>query len=151
MKIIFWASAILIAFTFILSCRNSHTNHKLVSGQGIEADSSVDKAHTSANSADWEGTYKGILPCADCEGVETEIILNPDNTFVKRTKYIGKDSKYFEISGAFSWNDTGNTITLAGITNAPSQYFVGENSLTQLDMQGEKITGTLAARYVLIK
>jgi len=32
---------------------------------------------------------------------------------------------------------------------APDSYHVGENRLIQLDMQGERITGALAERYVL--
>ncbi len=27
----------------------------------------------SQNSLDWPGTYTGTLPCADCEGIKTEI------------------------------------------------------------------------------
>ncbi|HSH50375.1 MAG TPA: copper resistance protein NlpE N-terminal domain-containing protein, partial [Bacteroidales bacterium] len=27
--------------------------------------------HTSEISLDWQGTYKGVLPCADCPGIET--------------------------------------------------------------------------------
>ena len=34
--------------------------------------------HNSQNSLDWEGVYKGILPCADCDGIETEIVINSD-------------------------------------------------------------------------
>ena len=35
--------------------------------------------------------------------------------------------------------------------NAPKFYFVGENTLTQLDMEGKKITGSLAEEYILSK
>ena len=31
--------------------------------------------HTTMNSLDWDGTYTGILPCADCKGIETNITL----------------------------------------------------------------------------
>lgn len=48
-------------------------------------------------------------------------------------------------------NEAGNTITFDGLQNQPNQYFVGENTLTQLDMNGNKITGNLASNYILQK
>ncbi|MDF5415545.1 copper resistance protein NlpE N-terminal domain-containing protein, partial [Vibrio parahaemolyticus] len=35
--------------------------------------------------------------------------------------------------------------------DAPNQYFVGENVLMKLDMNGEKVTGDLAQLYNLTK
>jgi uncharacterized lipoprotein NlpE involved in copper resistance len=112
----------------------------------------ADTTHTSQNTLDWNGTYKGVVPCADCEGIETTLILNADNTYQMRTRYLGKPGdKSFETTGTFSWNAGGNTIILAGVENAPGQYFVGENQLIQLDMSGARITGNLADKYILTK
>ncbi len=93
----------------------------------------------------------GTLPCADCEGIETEVQLTDNGEFVKKTKYLGKgDGTVSESKGKFDWNADGNSITLSGI-DAPNQYAVGENTLTHLDREGKKITGTLADNYVLRK
>lgn len=108
-------------------------------------------AHNAKNSLDYIGTYKGILPCADCEGLETTICINENNTYNIKTLYQGKGEKVFEQKGAFSWNKAGNTIVLDDVKNGPNQYFVGENTLTQLTMSGEKVTGNLAAQYILAK
>lgn len=109
-------------------------------------------AHNSQTALDWQGTYKGIMPCADCEGIETELILTKDLTFVIQTKYLGKgEAKVFEEKGNFIWDKTGGSISLLGLKGRPSQYKVGENKLIQLDMQGNSITGQLAEKYVLIK
>jgi heat shock protein HslJ len=109
-------------------------------------------AHNSQTALDWQGTYKGIMPCADCEGIETELILTKDLTFVIQTKYLGKgEAKVFEEKGNFIWDKTGGSISLLGLKGRPSQYKVGENKLIQLDMQGNAITGQLAEKYVLIK
>jgi copper homeostasis protein (lipoprotein) len=106
----------------------------------------------SENSLDWNGTYKGIVPCADCEGIETTLVLNLDRTFSLQTKYLGKtNSVGLDIKGNFTWNRAGNTITLGGIKEAPAQYLVGENHLRQLDMSGQKITGALEEKYLLKK
>lgn len=136
---------------FLVSCNSSSNNPEAGDSSQDTNDSIVIDGHNSANSLDVEGTYKGILPCANCEGIETEIALNKDLTFVKKSKYLGKDNKVFEENGSFSWNPAGNTITLSGIKNAPNQYFVGENKLQQLDMEGRKITGDLAEKYILTK
>jgi len=71
----------------------------------------------SRNSIDWEGTYTGVLPCADCEGIETVIKLSKDLTYSMTSKYIGKSSKTFEGKGSFSWSKEGNKIKLGNITD----------------------------------
>ena len=112
----------------------------------------MQNAHTSQNSLDWNGLYKGVLPCADCEGIESNIMLNADNTYLIQTKYLGKgETKPTERTGTFTWNAEGNTVLFSGMENAPNQYFVAENKLIQLDMAGKKIEGKLAEKYVLAK
>lgn len=109
-------------------------------------------SHNSQTSLDWPGTYKGVAPCADCEGIETEITLSKNLTYVIKTKYLGKgDGKMFEETGSFVWDKKGNTVSLQGINARPSQYKVGENQLIQLDMEGKIISGPLAEKYVFIK
>jgi copper homeostasis protein (lipoprotein) len=112
----------------------------------------TDGAHTSKNSLQWHGMYKGVLPCADCEGIETVLVLNAEHTYLLQTKYLGKgDGKVIERTGSIAWNTSGNTIMLAGVEDAPSMYLVAENHLTQLDQNGNKITGDLADKYLLVK
>lgn len=106
--------------------------------------------HNSQISLDWQGTYKGVVPCVDCEGIETEITLNKDLTFVMHTKYLGKaDQKVFEQKGTFSWDESGSIIVLEDLKVKPNEYKVGENTLMQLDLDGNRITGELADKYVL--
>ena len=109
-------------------------------------------SHNSQNSLDWQGTYKGVTPCADCEGIETEVVLNIDLTYIIRTKYLGKgDAKIYEEKGNFVWDETGSSIALQGVKGRPSNYKVGENKLIQLDIKGNTISGALAEKYVLTK
>jgi len=107
--------------------------------------------HNSSNSLDWAGTYRGTLPCADCEGIKTELILNQDYSYTFKTSYIGKVDQPSVETGTFAWNEAGNTITLSGAKNRPSQYFVAENKVIQLDMDGNKISGSLSENYILKK
>ncbi len=132
---------LVVASLFSFSCNNKSAKGK----------STMDTSHNSANSLDWNGNYKGTLPCADCPGILNELTLNNDNTYILRIKYLGRDSIAQEESGSFSWNSEGNTITLENSKNRPAKYFVGENKITQLDLNGNRITGALAENYVLTK
>lgn len=109
-----------------------------------------DVAHNAKNSIDYVGIYKGILPCPDCQGMEMEIAINENSTFCIKTKYNGKGDKVFMQKGNFTWNKKGNTIILTGV-NGSNQYFVGEGTLTQLDVYGKKSTGSFADEYILSK
>lgn len=89
------------------------------------------------------------VPTASGEGMVVSLTL-ADSTYVKKTEYVGK-KEIFEDKGKYTWNAEGNTVILDGIDGAPNQYFVGENTLTQLDMKGKKIAGELADQYILRK
>ena len=148
-----------IALFFLASCQpgaakesKDSTSTATDSTAMVGDSSAADKAHTTQNSLDWSGMYKGVLPCADCEGIETVLLLNADNTYLLQTKYLNKgDAPAIEKTGGFTWNTEGNTVILSGIENAPNQYFVAENKIIQLDMAGQKIEGKLAEKYVLVK
>lgn len=103
--------------------------------------------HNAKISLDYVGTYKGNLPCAYCESIETTIVLNEDS-YIKETIYRGKSDKVSKETGTYSWNEAGNTITLSG-SEAPNQYFVGEGVLFHLDAEGKRIEGDLADSYRL--
>src|SRR6187431_1282003 len=73
--------------------------------------SQAQDSHNSMNSVDWVGTYRGVLPCASCEGIETELTLNKNKTYDLITRRIGKgDLGVKAISGSFSWDKAGNKI-----------------------------------------
>lgn len=142
---------LILAAMALASCSTSSTSEADNDSSAIaETEMTIDD-HNSQNSLDYAGTYMGELPCADCEGIETQITLNEDGTFAKKMTYLGKgDDDSFEEKGNYTWDTAGQEITLEG-HEAPNQYFVGENTLTQLDINGQKIEGDLAALYVLRK
>ncbi|MCH8557372.1 MAG: copper resistance protein NlpE [Balneolia bacterium] len=108
--------------------------------------------HNARNSLDYAGEYTGITPCANCEGIRTTVTITYEGTFTKTMEYLGyEDDSEHRFEGEYSWNDAGNTITLQGLEDQPSQYFVGENMLVQLDMDGNRVTGELAEMYILTK
>src|SRR5688500_7718216 len=111
----------------------------------------ADTAHNSKTSLDWDGVYRGVLPCANCEGIETTIHLVKDAHYTVRAKYLGKSDSIYERSGKFEWNDQGNTIRFDEGSDKATIFFVGENALTQFDNDGKRITGEMADRYILRK
>lgn len=106
-------------------------------------------SHTSQNALDWEGTYHGSLPCADCEAIKITVDLKNDLTYTIKEEYFGKTDAVFQSSGTFKWSVDGQKIHLSDSTR--NAFFVGENRLIQLDNAGNKITGDLASFYVLNK
>jgi heat shock protein HslJ len=116
----------------------------------VQKETNLPDKSTSRNSLDWAGTYKGILPCADCEGIETTLIISSNYVFQITKKYLGKKSEPIEKYGVFEWNKEGNTITLIDI-DSPNKFFVRENSVVQLDIDGNFISGELAEKYILEK
>jgi uncharacterized lipoprotein NlpE involved in copper resistance len=114
------------------------------------ADQPVDM-HNSEISLDWAGVYTGVIPAASGPGINVTMTLRYDLTYEVQYQYIDRpDDGDFTITGTFRWNEAGSAITLDA-TNIPPHYSVGEGRLTQLDMEGNPITGALADNYVLIK
>ena len=133
-----WILIALPALWVMVSC---NTARKTVQTTGFDG-------HTSQNALDWDGTYRGLLPCADCPGLLTALTLTSLDRYVLKTRYLGnKGGETFTDSGTFAWDDAGQVITL----ESGNKYFVGENQLTQLDRDGNKVTGSLAEHYLLAK
>jgi len=107
--------------------------------------------HNSRISLDWDGTYAGMLPCADCDAVQTVLTLYSNETFSRKVTYIGRDGRTFEDEGAFEWSEDGGSISIDNIDGSRQKYLVGEGFLLHLDRKGERITGARSERYRLEK
>lgn len=92
-------------------------------------------AHNSRDSLDWAGTYAGVLPCADCPGIETRLVLHGDGRFELSTRYLDRQVAAQTGGGRFTWNSAGSTITLDAAGRG-QQFRVGEGRLLQLDRDG---------------
>jgi heat shock protein HslJ len=88
--------------------------------------------HTSRIALDWAGTYEGLLSCADCAGIHTQLTLEPDGRFEMVTRPLVRDAVPSSARGAFDWEADGNTIALGD--DADGQRFaVGEGRLLLLE------------------
>lgn len=147
----------ILVFTGVLlpllfaGCGNKKTAAEPQSG--VESGMTAPDGHNSRNSLDWIGTYRGILPCADCEGIRTEIRLSANLTYEISTQYLGKSKELLTNSGNFNWDEGGNTIRLGSEKEglAGRHYQVGENRLFHLDDSGNRIAGGFPEKYELNK
>lgn len=145
--------ALSLASVFLVACSKAdNKNNQEQTPTAASEAVAVDSAHTAENSLDWNGTYKGVLPCADCEGIETELELNADKTYELKETYLGKgDGKAFESKGSFQFDANNTSVIELDKTGDNRKYFVAEGYLKALDMEGNKITGDLADKYELKK
>lgn len=108
--------------------------------------------HNAQKSLDWPGVYHGFVPCEDCKGIKTTLALNANGSYLLITQYIGKSDREIVEKGKFTWGNTSNTVVLTSRNGESTrQFLVGENTLTQLDNAGNRITGKQADRYTLTR
>ena len=50
--------------------------------------------HNAETSLDYRGTYRGVLPAADCPGIETTLTLKPDGTYSLHEEYLERDARF---------------------------------------------------------
>ncbi|MHC5355023.1 copper resistance protein NlpE [Myroides sp. LJL115] len=149
--LVFGALAIALSFT---SCK-TETKEKQEQQSTTEQTTPAQEftgqdGHTTQNSVDWDGTYQGVIPCADCPGIKVTIVLNPDGTFQREDVYMDKQDGTMQETGSFTWDKTGTIVTLKG-KDQISQFKVQEGNIVMLDTDGNIIEGTLAQNYVLKK
>jgi copper homeostasis protein (lipoprotein) len=143
--------SIIFIFVLIMMVSACNSTKKTAQSEGAEKSVTVDN---SRNSLDWVGVYLGTLPCADCEGIRTEIRLNNDLSYKIATKYLGESDQVYQSNGYFKWDETGNKIILEeakGRNVAAGQYLVGENRLITLDTEGNRIQSTLPPDTYILK
>lgn len=139
---------ILLAFTvsglLLISCQKKTEVVKETTVSEQETPN-VDTDHTSQNSLDWMGTYESTLPCADCPGIKTTIVLNDNDTFAITNEYLERNTKTEDV-GEIMWHDNGSVVHLKG-KQTDIKLKVVENGLIHLDQEGKEIDGEFKNLY----
>lgn len=137
----------LLVFIFFLACNTQNKNFKKQQALAEK------NAHTSRYTLDWSGVYRGVLPCADCEGIQMEISISKKGTYELKKRYEGKSPEIFTEKGNFRWLPEGNGITLysGNNSNEYTHFLVGENQLIKLDKDANRINSEFSELYVLKK
>ncbi|MCC8036031.1 MAG: copper resistance protein NlpE [Rikenellaceae bacterium] len=121
-----------------------------------DTNAAVSTDHTSRkDAAEYTGTYIGTVPCADCDGIEVNLRIKTDGEYKLKTRHIagkeGVDDIHSEYDGKYIWDGAGRTLTLENISARPNKYLYSDGTLIQLDINGNRIKGPLADRYILKK
>ena len=138
---------ILAAAITLVAC-GGNQQKKAVS-EKVKADAVKVDMHDAESSLDYQGTYTGVFPAADCPGIDMRLTLKKDGTYSLHMKYLNRDSEFDE-KGVFTVKE--NLLTLTPSEGGQPQYYkVEENRLRRLDAEKQPVTGALADNYVLQK
>jgi copper homeostasis protein (lipoprotein) len=92
-------------------------------------------------------TFRGVLPCADCEGIEYTITLRADGTYWRSRRYLGVAAGGEDTAldlGRWSLGGVPERIELRAGREEPELWSrQGESELHKLDRQGRPIESSL--------
>lgn len=136
----------LAASLSLVACKQNAKNQAQTEKVAIETEQVID-THDAEHSLSYFGVYEGVIPAADCPGIEVKLILHEDQTFELHEAYIDREDSTFTEKGSFSVD--ANHLILFKAHDEESNYKIEEGRLRMLDMQGNEITGELADHYLL--
>lgn len=128
-----------LAFLFITACQAQRESRNEIKEAPAELKSQV------------VGTWQGTLPCADCEGIDYQLVLNPDGGYNERLDYLGKSDENFTASGKWIVS-TDSVVRLDEEEKTGHHSFVFSNGqLEVLELEEQRIDTELNAAYKLQK
>ncbi|MDR0291508.1 MAG: copper resistance protein NlpE N-terminal domain-containing protein [Elusimicrobium sp.] len=94
---------------------------------------------------EYAGAFSGVLPCADCAGINTELTLNPDNTYQLSETYLKDVPQTFGSEGKWTPAADFKTFELKNSQNKEKEFyaFSGKNELKKLDINAKPIESDL--------
>jgi len=95
------------------------------------------------------GIWLGMLPCADCEGIDYQINLKNDYTFKQKSVYKGKSEEILIDEGR--WGFVSDSVIAISGNEDYKMFLIQQNHLVMLDQDGNKIESSFEERYHLSK
>ena len=84
-------------------------------------------------------SWRGVLPCADCEGIETSLFLEKDGTWVMNERYLGAREEPSSFASYGTWARTADKLVLTDSKGEKSYYRAKGDALEMLDREGNPI------------
>ncbi|MDQ2703101.1 MAG: copper resistance protein NlpE [Pseudomonadota bacterium] len=111
---------------------------------GVQPDAAASDARALA------GTYAGLLPCADCPGIDETLVLDADGGYVLTDTYRESDGAAHVVQGTWSIEPDGKRIRLdPGNKGDADRFFAIEaDALVNLDTDGKPIDSPFDMRLV---
>lgn len=108
----------------------------------------ISDGHDASNALDYQGTYRGTIPGADCPGIDVTLEVRKNGTFYLKYDYLERNTS-FENTGKYRVD--GNYLITVGNKNDTTYYKLEENRIRLLDGDRNVITGKLEQHYILKK
>ena len=110
---------LMISAVLLIACSPKMHNGK----QAVQAD----------NVMAWSGTYRGVLPCADCNRIELEIVLFEDFHYQMKTEKVGSIQFPPQIvRGKFKWRFDGVGLIQLDDKGGNMVFFVGKDGKLEM-------------------
>lgn len=104
-------------------------------GTVFTPDSPSVQVDTPSIAANWPGYYSDTLPCADRPGIDTQLWVRSDSTFILLQHYIGRDTLPQGIIG--QWHVVNGLLTVGYTGAKPEFYRYTTKGLLMVDEMGE--------------
>ena len=101
--------------------------------------------------AGWTGTYRTVLPCAYCAGIQLNLTLYRDATYELLTQELGTGKPVMTRRGGFTFNSDETRIMLDANGQGRSFDILPPDRLRLLGRDGQPVTGQDAHRFILKK
>ena len=119
----------------LIGCNNRAEVHALQPAQAAELNP-------------MQQSWRGVLPCADCEGIETSLFLEKDGTWVMNERYQGVREEPSSFASYGTWARTADKLVLTDSNGEKSYYRAKGNALEMLDREGNPVASQL--NYTLV-
>lgn len=87
-------------------------------------------------------SWRSVLPCADCEGIETSLFLQKDGSWVMNERYLGGKGDRTTFASYGSWERTADKLVLTDSQGEKRYYRPKGDALEMLDREGNPIVSS---------
>lgn len=87
-------------------------------------------------------SWRSVLPCADCEGIETSLFLEKDGSWVMNERYLGGKAEPSSFASYGSWARTADKLVLTNSKGEKRYYRAKGEALEMLDLEGNPIVSS---------
>ena len=92
------------------------------------------------------GTFTGTLPCADCPGIDTQLVLSADGTYTITESYQERPAPALKGDGTWTAEENNQRLRLDPNSKSDNDRLfaiLSHDEIRQLDMQGNPIESSL--------
>lgn len=97
----------------------------------------------SATLKPMQQSWRSVLPCADCEGIETSLFLEEDGSWVMNEHYLGGKGEASSFASYGNWARTADKLVLTDSKGDKRYYRAKGEALEMLDLEGNPIVSSL--------